>query len=85
VANVDKQSLAVAGVPWAFTGFRLVECGQAKLAKGRCYNVVPSPLDAGEWAGSSLAFIHADLTFYDSHNCQVTSAMLFSMMPESAP
>jgi hypothetical protein len=46
--------LCLAGV---FTGYRLVEYGQGKIAKAQRYNVAPPLLDAVNWVGSSLAFI----------------------------
>jgi hypothetical protein len=48
-----------------FTGSRLGEYGQSRLSRGVRFNVIPHSVDAGEWAGRSLAFIAEDFTFYD--------------------
>jgi hypothetical protein len=48
-----------------FTGSRLGEYGQSRLRKGIRFNTIPSSIDAGEWAGRSLAFIASDFTFYN--------------------
>jgi hypothetical protein len=53
-----------------FTGSRLGEYGQSRLRRGVRYNTIPSSIDAGEWAGRSLAFIAADYTFY-SHSMHI--------------
>jgi hypothetical protein len=47
-----------------FTGSRLGEYGQSRRTKGSRYNTVPQSIDAGAWAGSSIAFIAADFTFF---------------------
>jgi hypothetical protein len=49
-----------------FTGSRISEYGQAKIPPGARYATVPSTQDAGIWAGTSVAFIESDFTFYDS-------------------
>ena len=48
-----------------FTGSRLGEYGQSKPRPGEPFATVPSCADAGEWAGTPLAFIRDDFTFYD--------------------
>ena len=47
------------------TGSRLGEYGQSKPKKGVPFAMVPMTEDAGDWAGTPLAFIQADFTFYD--------------------
>jgi hypothetical protein len=47
-----------------FTGSRLGEYGQSRRTKGTRFNTVPQSVDAGPWAGSSIAFIAEDFTFY---------------------
>jgi hypothetical protein len=47
-----------------FTGSRLGEYGQSRRTKGSRYNTVPQSIDAGAWAGSSIAFIASDFTFF---------------------
>jgi hypothetical protein len=49
-----------------FTGSRLGEYGQSRRKKGSRYNTVPQSIDAGIWAGSSIAFIAEDFTFFTS-------------------
>ncbi len=49
-----------------FTGSRLGEYGQSRRTKGSRYNTVPQSIDAGEWAGTSIAFIAADFIFFTS-------------------
>jgi hypothetical protein len=53
---------AILGV---FTGSRLGEYGQSKPRRGEPFAVVPPTADAGEWAGTPLAFMRSDFTFYD--------------------
>jgi hypothetical protein len=48
-----------------FTGSWLGKYGQSPLGKGIKFNTVPSSIDAGEWAGRSIAFIANDFTFHD--------------------
>lgn len=40
-----------------FTGLCVGKYSQSKIAKGQRYIVVPPSSDAGDWAGSSLAFL----------------------------
>jgi hypothetical protein len=47
-----------------FTGSRLGEYGQSCLPKNTRFNIVPKSVDAGEWAGTAIAFIRDDFTFY---------------------
>jgi hypothetical protein len=47
------------------TGSRLGEYGQSKPTKGEPFATVPNNDDAGEWAGTPLAFIRDDFEFYD--------------------
>ena len=47
------------------TGSRLSEYGQSKPTKKNPIALVPSSEDAGEWAGTPLAFIRSDFTYYD--------------------
>ena len=54
-----------------FTGSRISEYGQSKLAKGQRFAVIPNSKDAGIWAGQPLAFIAEDFTFYDGENVRV--------------
>jgi hypothetical protein len=49
-----------------FTGSRLGEYGQSRRPKNVRYNTIPKSVDAGEWAGRSLAFIQEDFTFFTS-------------------
>lgn len=44
-------------------GLRLSECGQSKKKKGELFATTPNTPAAGQWAGSSLAFIKSDFTF----------------------
>jgi hypothetical protein len=44
---------------------RLAEYGQTKPTPGALFVTVPRTTHAGEWAGSPLAFIRDDFTFYD--------------------
>jgi hypothetical protein len=48
-----------------FTGSRLGEYGQSRLRKGIRLNTIPSSIDAGKWAGCSLAFMPSNFTFYN--------------------
>jgi hypothetical protein len=48
-----------------FTGSRLGEYGQSKLRSGELFATVPMCPDAGEWAGTPLAFIREDFEFFD--------------------
>jgi hypothetical protein len=57
---------AVLGV---FTGSRLGEYGQSKPCRGEPFATVPNSPDAGEWAGTPLAFMHSDFTFFDAQFC----------------
>ena len=70
-----------AAFDWArlgiFTGSRLAEYGQGRLAKGTRFNVVPLTVDAGDWAGTPLAFIRADFVFYDTHMRTILHAQIF--------
>lgn len=52
------------------TGSRLGEYGQSKRKKGELFARVPFEEDAGEWAGSPLAFIRNDFTLYDTNLCR---------------
>ena len=47
-----------------FTGSRLGEYGQSRRSKGSRFNTVPQSIDAGEWAGTSIAFLATDFTFF---------------------
>jgi len=47
------------------TGSRLGKYGQSKSQKGSPFATVPMNKDAGDWAGTPLAFIRADMTYYD--------------------
>jgi hypothetical protein len=47
-----------------FTGSRLGEYGQSWRTKGSWYNTVPQSINAGKWAGTSIAFIAADFIFF---------------------
>lgn len=47
------------------TGSRIGEYGQSKPTKKEPFARVPNTTDAGEWAGTPLAFIRADFTFFD--------------------
>ena len=47
------------------TGSRIGEYGQSKPRKGEPFATVPHTADAGEWAGTPLAFIREDFEFYD--------------------
>ena len=49
-----------------FTGSRVAEYAQTRLAKCVSYNIIPSTDDAGRWAGQPLAFVRDDFTFYDA-------------------
>jgi hypothetical protein len=49
-----------------FTGSRIAEYDQTRLAKGVSYNIVPTTDDAGSWAGQPLAFVGDDFPFYDA-------------------
>jgi hypothetical protein len=55
-----------------FTGSRLSEYGQSKPRKGERFAVVPSSTHAGEWAGTPVAFIRDDFTFYDKSMLRLT-------------
>jgi hypothetical protein len=57
---------AVLGV---FTGSRLGEYGQSKPRRGELFAVVPTTRDAGEWAGTPLAFMRSDFSFFDAQRC----------------
>jgi hypothetical protein len=48
------------------TGSRLAEYGQSKPDKRRPFATVPNSREAGEWAGTPIAFIRADFIFYDA-------------------
>jgi hypothetical protein len=50
-----------------FTGSRLGEYGQSWRTKGSWYNTVPQSINAGKWAGTSIAFIAADFIFFTSN------------------
>jgi hypothetical protein len=52
-----------------FTGSRIREYGEAKIPSGARYATLPSTQDAGIWAGTLVAFIESDLTFYDNQAC----------------
>jgi len=54
------------------TGSRLGEYGQSKSQKGSPFATVPMNKDAGDWAGTPLAFIHADMTYYDRNMIRCT-------------
>jgi hypothetical protein len=47
-----------------FTGSQLGKYGQSRCKKGTRFNTVPRSVDAGEWAGCSLAFIAANFIFF---------------------
>lgn len=47
------------------TGSRLSEYGQSKRPSGVLFNTVPRSPDAGEWAGTPIAFIRDDWMYYD--------------------
>jgi hypothetical protein len=47
-----------------FPGSRLGEYSQSQRTKGSRYNTVPQSINAGKWAGTSIAFIAADFTFF---------------------
>jgi hypothetical protein len=49
-----------------FTGSRLGEYGQSRHTKGSWYNTVPQSINAGQCAGTSMAFIAADFIFFTS-------------------
>jgi hypothetical protein len=49
-----------------FTGWRLAEYGQSKPTPGALFATVPRMTHAGEWAGSPLAFVCDNFTFYDN-------------------
>ena len=49
-----------------FTGSRLGEYGQSKPRSGELFATVPLCSDAGEWAGTPLAFIREDFTYFDA-------------------
>ena len=51
----------------ALTGSRVSEYAQGNLEPGVRFNTVPLSADAGEWAGSPIAFIAPDFTFYDNN------------------
>jgi hypothetical protein len=55
-----------------FTGSRLAEYGQSKPRSGELFATVPNTMHAGEWAGSPIAFIRDDFTFYDEHFVQLS-------------
>jgi hypothetical protein len=54
-----------------FTGSRLAEYGQSKPTPGALFATVPWTTHAGEWAGTPLAFIRDDFTFYDDKFVQL--------------
>jgi hypothetical protein len=60
-----------------FTGSRVSEYAQSKLAKLQRFQTIPTSTDAGQWAGLPLAFIAADFTFYDVAQLLVPHARLF--------
>jgi hypothetical protein len=47
------------------TGLYLGEYGQSKVPSGQLFATIPYSIDAGEWAGTPLAFIVSDFTFFD--------------------
>ena len=49
-----------------FTGSRIGEYGQSKIPMGVRYAAVPLTQYPGIWAGTSIAFIESDFTFYDA-------------------
>jgi hypothetical protein len=51
-----------------FTGSRLGEYGQSKLCFGELFATVPMCPDAGEWAGTPLAFICEDFSSFLMNN-----------------
>jgi hypothetical protein len=57
---------AVLGV---FTGSRLGEYGQSKPRRGEFFAAVPSTRDAGEWAGTPLAFMRSAFLIFDIQRC----------------
>jgi hypothetical protein len=54
-----------------FTGSRLSEYAQSNLRRGQRFQVVPTSNDTGMWAGTPLAFIATDFTFYDANDCVI--------------
>jgi hypothetical protein len=51
-----------------FTGSRVSEYAQSRLAKSVRFNKIPAIEDAGIWAGQALAFLRVDFSFYtDEH------------------
>jgi hypothetical protein len=49
------------------TGSCLGEYAQSKPKKGELFATVPLTEDAGEWAGTPLAFLWANLMYYDKN------------------
>jgi hypothetical protein len=60
-----------------FTGSRVSEYAQSKLAKNQRFQVIPTSQDTGIWAGQPLAFIRADFQFYDASHRLVPPLDLF--------
>jgi hypothetical protein len=60
-----------------FTGSRVSEYAQSKLAKLQRFQTIPTSIDAGQWAGLPLAFTAADFTFYDTAQLLVPHAQIF--------
>jgi hypothetical protein len=71
-------SLKWAVFDWAglglLTGAGLGKYAQSKPVKGQPYQTVPHLADAGEWAGTLLAFICSDFTFYDINQIHLSLA-----------
>lgn len=54
-----------------FTGCRASEYAQTKARRGE-FSKVPNEAAAGRWAGTPIAFIPDDFTFYDGQMCILT-------------
>lgn len=64
-----------------FTGSRLAEYGQSKPCAGELFATVSNATHAGEWAGSPIAFIRDDFTFYDDHFVQLSHTDVMRYVP----
>jgi hypothetical protein len=67
-----------------FTGSRVAEYAQSGLKRNQRYQCIPNTPDAGQWAGQPLAFIRADFTFFDTHQCCVPHPCVFERYRQGA-
>jgi hypothetical protein len=64
--------------PGLFTGSRVSEYAQTWLKAKDRYNIIPTTLNAGNWAGQAIAFIRADFVSYTAQQELIQLSDLYS-------